>query len=85
MCRHAGPGCRRRVRWPCRNLAGAKAQMKARYDQKAVQPVFDPVDLVLVLGAGAREQLGPGFAGPYRVLRLVGKLQFCGQYSRPAH
>ena len=35
-----------------KNLAGAKACMKARYDRKAVCRVFDPGDLVLVLGAG---------------------------------
>ena len=60
----------------CKNLAGAKARMKARYDQKAVQRVFDPGDLVLVLVSGAREQLSPGFAGPYRVLRRVGNLNY---------
>ena len=60
----------------CRNLAGAKTQMKARYDQKAVPRVFDPGDLVLLLVAGAREQLGPGFTGPYRVLRRVGNLNY---------
>ena len=59
-----------------KNLAGAKACMKARYDRKAVCRVFDPGDLVLVLGAGPRGPLGPMFAGPYRVLRKVGDLNY---------
>lgn len=48
--------------------------MKARYDKKAVRRTFDPGDLVLV--QGPRDQLGPGFAGPYRVLKKVGDLNY---------
>ncbi len=59
-----------------KNLVGAKAHMKTRYDKKAVRRTFDPDDLVLMLVQGQRDQLGPGFADPYRVLRKVGDVNY---------
>ncbi len=59
-----------------KNLAGTKARMEARYDKKAVKRTFDPGDLVLALIQGSLEQLGLGFAGPYRVLKKVGYLNY---------
>lgn len=50
--------------------------MKARYDKKAVRRTFDPGDFVLMLVTGPCDQLEPGFAGLYRVLKKVGDLNY---------
>lgn len=67
---------RTRLRSACevtgKNLVRAKARMKARYDKKAVRRTFDRGDLVLMLVTGLCDQLEPGFASPYRVLKKVG-------------
>lgn len=59
-----------------KNLVGAKAHMKAKYDHKTTRRSFDLGNKVQVLVARPRAQLCPGFAGPYTVLKKLGDLNY---------
>lgn len=50
--------------------------VKRKHDQRGVVRIFNPTDAVLFVNPEVREQLGPGFASSYRVLRKVGEVNY---------